>query len=252
MYVRTAVRVVEHLQVLAAKHAREAAQGGPDYFGEEHLLQDLHGHLLRAGCEEDWALQTVEKLALCNYHLRPEPHAKDLRAALAPAPKNEPPTPGAQGSTASGEDNDPTEDEDDEGEPMETDALDSEEVRKAAGCILPPPAPPSGFVVSVTKRGKFRRLHLVEACPFIPGVHYLNYEEWGEKMPGEEELQAVCARCLPQGRLAVPLADPDIVSESSSSSGDEGTDGVSSGDEQPAKRQSLGGSGPEDSGPGAA
>ena len=36
-YVRTAVRVTENPQRLAARHARSTWQRGPDFFGEEHV-----------------------------------------------------------------------------------------------------------------------------------------------------------------------------------------------------------------------
>ena len=52
-YVRTAVRVVENLQRYAADHARVAYQGGADYFGEEHLLEQLRSFLREQGVEHD-------------------------------------------------------------------------------------------------------------------------------------------------------------------------------------------------------
>ena len=125
-------------------------------------------------------------------------------------------------------------------------------MREAAAAVGPQLAAPTGFVVSVTKRGKFRRLHLVEACPFVPGVHYKEYEEWGEIMPGEADVQAICTRCLPQGRTAPPPEDPDVVSDSSSSSGEGGSADESADDERHAKMPNVGGIGPRVLGPGAA
>ena len=143
-------------------------------------------------------------------------------------------------------------DDSDEGEKMDAEALDPAAVREAAAAVEPLPAAPTGFVVSVTKRGKFRRLHLVEACPFVPGVHYKEYEEWGEIMPGEADVQAICTRCLPQRRTAPLPEDPDVVSDSSSSSGRGGSADESADDERPAKRPNLGGTGSGVPGPGAA
>ena len=95
-------------------------------------------------------MQAVEKLTLCDYKRRPEVQGSNLRAALAPAPRVEPPTAGLQASAgASGAEDDA--DEDDEGEEMDTEALDPEEVREAAEALFPPPSRPTGFVVSVTK-----------------------------------------------------------------------------------------------------
>ena len=84
----------------------------------------------------------------------------------------------------------------------------------------------------------------------VPGIHYKDFEEWGEVMPGEADVQAICTRCLPQCRQALPAEDLDIVSVSSSSSG-EGRSAMSSDDEGPAKRPHLDGSGPGVPGPGA-
>ena len=216
LYVRTAVRVVENLQVLAAKKAQEAAGGGADHYGEEHLLQELHGHLLRHGCPEDTAMAAVERLTHCNYTLRPE-QEPTFRAALAAAPAA-PTLDEIQEEEA--EDEDDEDDEEDE-EPMETAPLHAEVVELAAKQLLPPPPTPHGFVVSITRRGKFRRLHLGGVCRLTPGVHYKDFEVWGDMMPGESEVQAGCARCLPQGKPAAPLEPPDLISGSSSSSGEE-------------------------------
>ena len=102
--------------------------------------------------------------------------------------------------------------------------------------------------MSVTRRGKFRRLHLVEACRLTPGVHYKDYEVWGDIMPGEGDVQAVCARCLPQGKPTASQDPPDVVSADSSPSGEEG----SSAGKGAAEMPKLSGTGPVDAGPGAA
>ena len=153
-----------------------------------------------------------------------------------------------EGNQEDAEDDQEDEDEEAEEEPMEVAPLDSHEVKLAAEQILPPPPPPPGFVVSVTRRGKFRRLHLVEACRLTPGVHYMDYEVWGDIMPGEGDVHAVCARCLAQGKPTAPQEPPDVISASSSSRGDEG----SSAGEGAAKKPKLSGFGLVDAGPGAA
>ena len=48
-YVRTALRVVENVQILVAQHARDSLNGGPDYFGEEHLLAKCRSFLVARG-----------------------------------------------------------------------------------------------------------------------------------------------------------------------------------------------------------
>ena len=60
---------------------------------------------------------------------------------------------------------------------------------------------PTGFVVSITKGGRFRRLHYVGAgnCNRIPGVDYANFEVWRDLIPAEKVLDAVCRNCFPKG-----------------------------------------------------
>ena len=48
-YVRTAARICENCQRLAAHPARAQWQNGPDFFGEERLLEQLEFHLLERG-----------------------------------------------------------------------------------------------------------------------------------------------------------------------------------------------------------
>ena len=45
-YARTAQRVVENLQILAARAAKLVFNGGPDLFGEEEVVEDLRAFLL--------------------------------------------------------------------------------------------------------------------------------------------------------------------------------------------------------------
>ena len=61
-YVRTALRVVENLQRLAATKAREAYAGGPDFFGEEHLFLRFREFLGEQGWEPDAAMLLAEDL----------------------------------------------------------------------------------------------------------------------------------------------------------------------------------------------
>ena len=71
---------------------------------------------------------------------------------------------------------------------------------------------------------------------------------WGDVMPGEGDVQAICARCLPQGKPTAPQEPPDVISASSSSSGVEGSSVAGEG---AAKKPRLDGTGPVDTGPGA-
>ena len=40
-------------------------------------------------------------------------------------------------------------------------------------------APKTGFVVSLTRRGRFRTLHFIGACHRVPGEHYREFISYG-------------------------------------------------------------------------
>ena len=220
-YVRTAVRVVENLQLLAARHAQASAEGGPDFYGEEHILRDFRRYLREAGEDEARIELIMRVFSLPDFSLRPVP-LEDVRAAVKAA-ADVPPSPTllAKSDVEADEDED-DDDEENEAEPeMESHELEPAEVKKAAAAVAAAAPPvPRGFVVSRTKNGRFRRLHCVEACRLVPGVHYKVFDVWGDIMPPEDELDAVCTRCLPQGPPAasVPPLEEDSSDASSSSS----------------------------------
>ena len=59
-------------------------------------------------------------------------------------------------------------------------------------------APPlgDGYVVSISHKGRFRRLHWSGGCWRIPGVHYHNFEWCGAVRP--ENVNGRCKDCFPQ------------------------------------------------------
>ena len=73
--------------------------------------------------------------------------------------------------------------------------------------------------MSITRRGRHRKLHLVEACRYKPGLDYKDWVDCGEVIPPEHDFQSVCKFCLPAG--AGPPEAPEDSGSSSSSSGDE-------------------------------
>ena len=75
VYVRTALRVCENLQRLAATHAKAQLHRGPDFFGEEHLLRELALFLKKAGVDADEVAAQVTRLTVADYSLLPEPLA---------------------------------------------------------------------------------------------------------------------------------------------------------------------------------
>ena len=86
IYVRSACRMVENLQRLATRFAREALEGGPDYFGEEHVLLAFRLHLLEAGLDASRVDETIRKLTVTNNALDPTVVEDTRAAACGPVP----------------------------------------------------------------------------------------------------------------------------------------------------------------------
>ena len=94
--------------------------------------------------------------------------------------------------------------------------------------------PTTGYVVSKSSGGRCRRLHCLDACWMKPGVHYAHYEVWGELLPQEHEITAVCKHCLKSGPAWAKSPQPSSGEGSSSSS--------SGGEPEPAPKKSKEGS----------
>ena len=187
-YVRTALRVVENLQRLAAKKAREAYAGGPDFFGEEHLLLRMRDFLAKQGWEPDAAILLSEDLKLCNYDLAPD----QLDLPQGWAKEAPPPAPQEQ------------EVQEDEAPLNPVDALPEEVVD------------PWGYVISITRGGRHRKLHHVGSCHRVPGVDYRTFEVWGANLPPVAVLNSRCGVCF--GTTALEPAEDASDSESHTSS----------------------------------
>ena len=85
-------------------------------------------------------------------------------------------------------------------------AKELEEALAAKKAELAAPVPePHGFIVSVTRGGRHRKLHHLGSCWRQPGVHFRVYEAWGSIMPPEAEIQSKCLDCF--GTQRVP-AEP--------------------------------------------
>ena len=70
-----------------------------------------------------------------------------------------------------------------------------------------------GYVVSVSRKQGFRRLHLLGACQRVPGLSYRDFEEYGLERPPPESYDDYCRACWPRGG---PGADDGTTSGSSS------------------------------------
>ena len=61
---------------------------------------------------------------------------------------------------------------------------------------------PKGYIIAKSERGRFRRVHYGGACFRVPGEHYLDWEELGEREPEPHEYNARCRHCFPLDKLA--------------------------------------------------
>ena len=90
VYVRTAIRICENLQNLAARYGRRSLASGPDYYGEEHLLAQLRAHLVETGTSEEDARAQVVKLLSSDCSLNPTARGgslkRECRELSAPPP----------------------------------------------------------------------------------------------------------------------------------------------------------------------
>ena len=104
------------------------------------------------------------------------------------------------------------------------DAELEQEMAKAAAKPQETELAPWGFVVSVTRGGKHRKLHHIGDCRLVPGIHYKDFEVWGNVLPGGGDIDSRCGWCFPASSgsaqtAAEPESDRESVSSSSSSVG---------------------------------
>ena len=207
---------MENLQLLAARHAQAAAQGGPDFYGEDHILRDLRQHLVDEKSPPALIEWMLDVLKLPNFALKPEPLTDIQSAALAAPPLDQ---------TAAAENEEELDDFSGDGLPSPTgneELVLSKEVVDTAVAEQAVEPVPSGYVISLTKRGKCRRLHFTKDCWMVPDHQYKQFEVWAEVLPSEADISCVCSHCMTLGRQAAEVAQALEAEPSSSSSGEEG------------------------------
>ena len=94
----------------------------------------------------------------------------------------------------------------------------AEELREAAAATPPPPAP-WGFVISITRHGKHRKLHHVGDSRLIPGLGCKDFVVLGNRLPDSTEVNSVCARCFKRESPQAELSPESIESSSASMGG---------------------------------
>ena len=249
-YVRTAVRVVERLQIAAAVAAARLMGGGQDAFGEEHVLEDMREHALRKGDTPEEIQASLTALTSADPLRFPDspPHwACPPSVASGPSPTEagdseeekevdeatfwtnlaDPPAAASEGSMVDilrgrssntlvlevpDEQNIPTPvgAGDEAASDSDSSSPEAAELELAAESHEPREERAMVGFVIVKSRG-LRRLHFAGRCAHLPRA--LHKEVWGEAVPPAAEYTAQCGTCFRRGEGPVGEA------ASSSSSG---------------------------------
>ena len=74
---------------------------------------------------------------------------------------------------------------------------------------------PTGFLCSVSQRGRFRRLHYAGFCWRTPGVHFHEWEDLGPDEPdfATAGINARCSDCFPEAKATKKAEEAAHVDE---------------------------------------
>ncbi len=208
-YMRTARQRLLQVQQQVAQHGRDRL-GGHDEYGEGETLRNLRARLLAGGHDEE----EVDKLctglcvfpeASCGSPLwKMAAHGQDDDVDDGACPRDEA-APGARGgSLAAGAG---PHELGNAGRstmvarpPRGSSSVDVGTDQVAEGKPrLPNDA--KGYVVSISKKTGYRRLHALGRCYRVPGIDYKQFELQGEDPPAERLYDGYCAQMLESGDL---------------------------------------------------
>ena len=197
-YVRTQLFRVRHIQQLVASLGR-AVSSEPSRLAEEDVHAEWPHHSCNRGCDDQTALKQV--LCLTSF-VDEERRVRNFQELDVKA------------NAACEED-----------EALVDERL-LEEVSSSLEANDPPLLPLGVFVLSISQRTNFKRLHITGACPRAPGVHYKHFQVLGTEEPSARAFDARCLHCFPLSKGVVESADAveaqsPSTSDSSSESGTE-------------------------------
>ncbi len=220
-YMRTARQRLLQVQHQVARLGRDRL-GGQDEYGEGETLRNLRDRLVAGGHDAG----EVDKLCsgLCVF---PEASGgSPLWKTMAHGPEDivddgagprDETAPGARsGSSAAGagpRDGASAGSSTDAAPPqLESRTVVERDVRPAENNPrLPSDA--KGYVVSISKKTGYRRLHALGRCYRVPGIDYRQFEQLGEDPPPERLYDGYCAQCWKSG-TGVPLRpDSELAGE---------------------------------------
>ena len=216
-YVRTALRVVENLQLQAVRFARESWKSGPDFFGEEHTLELLKGMLLSRGWSPENADDQVARLTSADASIFFSIELTQKFSAIsARSEAEEAPTTPRRPDVDEREDTDSL---DFEGDPS---AISAEQIEEARDLVHeqtdPQLEPIEGFFVATSRKGMRRKLHFAGACRLAPDLADPLLIRCGGIMPAADSFDGCCAICFPGERLGLRGEAVQVSEDESSSS----------------------------------
>jgi hypothetical protein len=232
-YMRTARQRLLQVQQQVAQHGRDRL-GGQDEFGECETLRNLRERLVAGGHEAGEVDRLCTGLrvfpdASCGLQVwKTAAHeSKDLVGdGAGPRDEAAPGAPGGSSAAGAGP----------QTHTSSGSSSDSMRPKRESPAAVDNPRLPSdarGYVVSISKKTGYRRLHALGRCYRVPGIDYGQYELLGEEVPPERLYDGYCAQCWKTGTV-VPLkpaaelagealadASPASADDSSSTSSDD-------------------------------
>ena len=185
VYVRTTRRRIRTIQEKVADRIRQA-EGLEDILDEEEIFEQLATYLEKKGVEQhDYKLMFFQRQTRGHQETARSSEDELMWAELM------------------GE-------EDGESRPLERvpqKAADSTVVK----------GEPGDYVVSVTEKRGFRRLHQLGRCYRVPGLHYMQWLTLGTARPTSAEYDDFCRNCWPSGVQKEGTSSEESSSGSSSS-----------------------------------
>ena len=170
-YVRTTRKIVMDVQMAAANRIRGA---GLDFLGEEQLLE----RFLNAAEVRHWS-QPQDR----------EQWLENLRWFTGFDPDGEWAVLPKEGKSSS---------------PSITEVASDTE----PALVLPiEDKAPHGYVVAIAGSSRRRRLHQVGRCWRVPGLHYKEFEVFGDTLPAAEDYHLICHQCWPAAGAQLALQD---------------------------------------------
>jgi hypothetical protein len=186
VYVRTTRRRIRTIQEKVADRIRQA-EGLEDILDEEEIFEKLETYLKKKGVR-----QPCDELRFFQRQTRGQ------RAMTVPVGIDELMWAELMGEEAG------------ESRPQERAPQKAADSTVVAG-------EPGDYVVSVTEKRGFRRLHQLGRCYRVPGLHYTQWLTLGTARPTSAEYDDFCRNCWPSGKQKEGSSSESSSSGSSSS-----------------------------------